>query len=45
VVHQRSVDNERPLIVHNIGGGQVMEDVLLAWRIIGHYRYDGAGRP
>ncbi len=39
VVEQRSADGLRPLIVHNIGGGQVMEDVLFAYRMIGHYRY------
>jgi uncharacterized protein YijF (DUF1287 family) len=27
------------LIAHNIGAGAKVEDVLLAWKIIGHYRY------
>ena len=27
------------LIVHNIGSGTRMEDVLFAWKITGHYRY------
>src|ERR1700730_2501038 len=27
------------LIVHNIGAGARVEDVLLSWKIIGHYRY------
>lgn len=27
------------LIMHNIGGGQVSEDVLFSWKITGHYRY------
>ena len=27
------------LVVHNIGAGARVEDVLLAWEIIGHYRY------
>lgn len=26
-------------IVHNIGAGARLEDVLLSWKIIGHYRY------
>jgi len=26
------------LVVHNIGAGAKMEDVLMAWKIIGHYR-------
>jgi uncharacterized protein YijF (DUF1287 family) len=28
-------------IVHNIGHGPQMEDVLFDWKIIGHYRYYG----
>ena len=28
-----------PLVVHNIGAGTRIEDVLFAWRITGHYRY------
>jgi uncharacterized protein YijF (DUF1287 family) len=30
---------QRYLIVHNIGAGTLMEDVLFAWKITGHYRY------
>ena len=29
----------RYLIVHNIGAGAQLEDVLFEWKIIGHYRY------
>jgi uncharacterized protein len=29
----------RPLIVHNIGAGAQLEDVLFAFAITGHYRY------
>jgi len=29
----------RPLMVHNIGAGAQLEDVLFAWPIIGHFRY------
>ncbi|RZJ64859.1 MAG: DUF1287 domain-containing protein [Flavobacterium sp.] len=39
VVNKKSADGKRYLIVHNIGAGQVMEDVLFAWKIIGHYTY------
>lgn len=39
VVDQKSRDGERRLIVHNIGAGPQMEDVLFSWKIIGHYRY------
>ena len=31
----------RFLIVHNIGAGTRLEDVLFAWKVIGHYRYFG----
>jgi uncharacterized protein YijF (DUF1287 family) len=27
------------MVVHNIGSGQNLDDVLFAWPIIGHYRY------
>jgi hypothetical protein len=39
VVKKKSADGKRPLNVHNIGGGQVMEDCLFNFKIIGHYRY------
>lgn len=39
VVDGRSADGRRPLIVHNIGGGPRMEDILFAYEITGHYRY------
>ena len=29
----------RTLIVHNIGRGPKLEDVLLSWTITGHYRW------
>jgi hypothetical protein len=31
----------RYMIVHNIGRGPQMEDVLFDWKVIGHYRYHG----
>jgi uncharacterized protein len=39
VVDQKSPESGRYLIVHNIGAGPKMEDVLFNWKIIGHYRY------
>jgi len=39
VVAKRSDDGKRNLIVHNIGGGQVLADCLFEYKIIGHYRY------
>ncbi len=29
----------RPYVIHNIGSGQVKEDVLFDYKIIGHYRF------
>jgi uncharacterized protein YijF (DUF1287 family) len=34
-------DAERFQIVHNIGAGPKMEDVLFGWKVTGHYRYEG----
>lgn len=39
VVNKKSTDGKRFLIVHNIGGGQVVEDVLFKYTITGHYQY------
>ncbi|MBZ5521543.1 MAG: DUF1287 domain-containing protein [Acidobacteriia bacterium] len=41
VVDQKSLLTGRFLIVHNIGAGPKMEDVLFDWKVIGHYRYVG----
>ena len=41
MVVDRKVRDGRYLIVHNIGRGPQMEDVLFNWQIIGHYRYYG----
>jgi uncharacterized protein YijF (DUF1287 family) len=41
VVDRRSVQSGRFLVVHNIGAGPKMEDVLFSWKITGHYRYFG----
>lgn len=39
VVNKKSADGKRYLIVHNIGRGQVLEDCLFDFKIIGHYHY------
>ncbi|UNK38391.1 DUF1287 domain-containing protein [Shinella sp. H4-D48] len=39
VADERTPDRSRPLVVHNIGAGARMEDVLFAYPITGHYRY------
>jgi len=44
VVDQRSPESGRYLVVHNIGAGPQMEDVLFHWKIIGHYRYPARDR-
>ena len=41
VVDRKSSDGRRNLVVHNIGGGQVLADCLFDFRIIGHYMYHG----
>ncbi len=40
VVNEKSNDDKRNLIVHNIGSGQVLEDCLFDFKIIGHYRFN-----
>ncbi|MFP3835674.1 DUF1287 domain-containing protein, partial [Chryseobacterium sp. SIMBA_028] len=39
VVNKKSADGKRFLIVHNIGAGQVLEDILFKYTITGHYQY------
>lgn len=39
VVNERSSDRKRYLISHNIGAGQVLEDCLFEFKIIGHYTF------
>lgn len=41
VVDRKRAASGRNLIVHNIGQGPKMEDVLFDWKITGHYRYFG----
>jgi uncharacterized protein YijF (DUF1287 family) len=41
VVGQKALLSGRYMIVHNIGAGPKMEDVLFDWKVIGHYRYFG----
>ena len=44
VVDRKSMTSGRYMVVHNIGQGPRMEDVLFNWKITGHYRYFGPGR-
>jgi len=39
ITNKKSSDGKRPMIVHNVGGGQVLEDCLFSYDIVGHFRY------
>ncbi|HWD26222.1 MAG TPA: DUF1287 domain-containing protein [Rhizomicrobium sp.] len=39
VMPRRTWDGARPMILHNMGGGQIYQDILFAYKITGHYRY------
>ena len=41
IVVDQKVDSGRYMVVHNIGFGPRMDDVLLSWKVTGHYRYYG----
>jgi uncharacterized protein YijF (DUF1287 family) len=41
IVDQKSNRSGNYMVVHNIGQGPKMEDVLFNWKITGHYRYFG----
>ncbi len=41
VIDANSADSKRPLIVHNIGSGPKINDMLFDYPISGHYRYLG----
>ena len=41
VVDRKSPASGRYMVVHNIGAGPKLEDVLFSWKITGHYRYFG----
>jgi hypothetical protein len=45
VVTARKTRSGRPLIVHNIGAGARIEDVLLRWEMTGHFRPAGVITP
>ena len=40
VTDQLSRDRKTYKIIHNIGRGQVIEDMLFDYKIIGHYRFN-----
>ena len=39
VTNKKSLDGKRLMLVHNVGGGQVLEDCLFNYEIVGHFRY------
>jgi uncharacterized protein YijF (DUF1287 family) len=39
VSEEREARSGRHWMVHNIGRGARLEDVLFSWKVIGHYRY------
>jgi uncharacterized protein YijF (DUF1287 family) len=41
VVDQKSAKSGRYMIVHNIGQGPRMEDIMFNWKVTGHFRYFG----
>jgi uncharacterized protein YijF (DUF1287 family) len=40
MVGETPVGAARPLVIHNIGAGAQAEDVLFAWTLLGHYRWN-----
>ena len=42
VADRKSPVTGRYMVVHNIGAGPQLEDVLFNWKITGHFRYFGS---
>lgn len=43
VVDRKPLLHDRYQVLHNIGQGPRIEDVLFEWKITGHFRYYGSG--
>jgi uncharacterized protein YijF (DUF1287 family) len=41
VTNRKAASSGRYMVVHNIGRGPILEDVLFRWKVTGHYRYFG----
>ncbi len=39
VTNTKSPNGKHLMIVHNVGNGQVLEDCLFNWNIVGHFKY------
>lgn len=44
VVDRKAPDGKTPMVVHNIGAGDVLEDILFEYPMTGHFRYTGRPR-
>lgn len=44
ITNRKTADGRRYLVAHNIGRGNVLEDMLFDYTIIGHYRIAGSAR-
>ena len=40
ITNKISEDGKRHLIVHNVGNGQILEDCLFDYEIVGHFKYE-----
>ena len=40
VTHLKSEDGKRNLIVHNVGSGQVLQDCLFNYEVVGHFKFE-----
>ncbi|MEC4004502.1 DUF1287 domain-containing protein [Flavobacterium sp. SUN052] len=40
ITNKKSTDGKRQMVVHNVGHGQVLEDCLFNWKIVGHFKYE-----
>lgn len=40
ITNKKSSDEKRPMIVHNVGDGQVLEDCLFKYELVGHFSYE-----
>jgi uncharacterized protein len=40
IITHKKAPNGNPMIVHNVGGGQVLEDCLFNYKIVGHFKYE-----
>jgi hypothetical protein len=45
VIDRKERWSQRYMILHNIGAGPKIDDALMDWKIIGHYRYYGPPAP